>query len=133
MVSFLEKRFIKTSLQNDQTKTKVNIYLQIKVYHFKIETYLNFFRTKAYNAAYSRLDKEKMSSGESDEEMELFVKSKPKTNIIPTIEKVVEEGDTLQSLAIRYGCTVSEFTKLILLTNLHIDLDSRFKKVKQYS
>lgn len=46
--------------------------------------------------------------------MELFVKNNPKTNSIPTIEKVVEDGDTLQSLAIRYGCAVSYFVWLIL-------------------
>lgn len=53
------------------------------------------------------MDKEKRSSDESDEEMEIFVKAKSKRKEVPTIEKVIEDGDTLQSVAIRYGCTVS--------------------------
>lgn len=40
--------------------------------------------------------------------MELFAKYRPKRKEVPTIEKVVEDGDTLQSLALRYGCTVSQ-------------------------
>lgn len=38
--------------------------------------------------------------------MELFVKARAKRKETPTIEKVIEDGDTLQSLAIRYACTV---------------------------
>lgn len=53
------------------------------------------------------MDKEKESDSESGEETELFVRNKPKKKEIPTIEKVVEDGDTLQSLAIRYHCSVS--------------------------
>lgn len=47
------------------------------------------------------------SGGESGEETELLVKNKPQKKDVPTIEKVIEDGDTLQSLAIRYHCTVN--------------------------
>lgn len=42
-------------------------------------------------------------SDDSGEDTELFVRKKYE---IPHIEKAVEEGDSLQSLAIRYHCTV---------------------------
>lgn len=61
---------------------------------------------------YKHLNKAKEnSSDESNEEMELFVKPKPKRKEIPTIEKIIEEGDTLQSLAIKCGCSVCLKTK----------------------
>lgn len=49
----------------------------------------------------------KLSDDES-EETELFIQRSPYKEI-PTIEKYVEEGDTLQALSIRYQCPVSKF------------------------
>lgn len=54
-------------------------------------------------------------SDDSGEETELFVK-KPTFQDIPTVEKVVEEGDTLQALSIRYHCPIAELKRL---NNIH--------------
>lgn len=51
-------------------------------------------------------------SDDSGDEVELYPKKLYQEP--PTVEKIVEEGDTLQSLAIRYGCSVS--------CNLHMHL-----------
>ncbi|KAJ8947806.1 hypothetical protein NQ314_008549 [Rhamnusium bicolor] len=69
-------------------------------------------KNKSFNASYKRLDKEKESGSDSGEETELFVKNKPQRKEIPTIEKNVEDGDTLQSLAIRYHCTIADLKRL---------------------
>lgn len=44
---------------------------------------------------------------ESANETELFTRNKQKSKEVKFIEKVIEEGDTLQSISIRYRCTVS--------------------------
>lgn len=62
---------------------------------------------KNYDTAYRKIDKD---SDHSDEETELF-RLKPARKEIPSIEKSIEEGDTLQALAIRYNCTVSKHLK----------------------
>ncbi|KAK9886593.1 hypothetical protein WA026_017519 [Henosepilachna vigintioctopunctata] len=51
-----------------------------------------------------------------DEETELFLKSKTDKREIPTVEKTIEDGDTLQSLAIRYHCTIEDIKRL---NNIH--------------
>ncbi|XP_044745396.1 lysM and putative peptidoglycan-binding domain-containing protein 3 isoform X2 [Coccinella septempunctata] len=53
---------------------------------------------------------------ESEEETELFVKPRTPRKEIPTVEKTVQEGDTLQSLAIRYCCTIEDIKRL---NNIH--------------
>jgi hypothetical protein len=61
------------------------------------------FRSKA-DASYKKFGKH----SDSEDETELFTLKKPSPRKEKaSIEKVVEEGDTLQSLAIRYCCTVS--------------------------
>ncbi|XP_050305340.1 lysM and putative peptidoglycan-binding domain-containing protein 3 isoform X2 [Anthonomus grandis grandis] len=67
---------------------------------------------------YRRLDKRDKDSGDSSEgeETELFVKNKSPRREIPTVEKIVEENDTLQSLAIRYRCSIEELKRL---NNIH--------------
>lgn len=69
-------------------------------------------------------------SDDSADETELFIR-KTTFQEIPTVEKVVEEGDTLQALSIRYHCPVQYSdllsSKTILLINL---LDCRNQKVK---
>lgn len=62
------------------------------------------------------------------------MKPKSKRKEVPTIEKVVEDGDTLQSLAIRYGCAVSLIYNYSFILNKNVFiLDSRFKKIEQHS
>ncbi|KAJ8925533.1 hypothetical protein NQ315_009372 [Exocentrus adspersus] len=73
-------------------------------------------KSKVFDVSYKRLDKEKESGSDSGEETELFVKNKPKRKEVPTIDKEVEDGDTLQSLAIRYHCTVADLKRL---NNMH--------------
>ncbi|KAJ8976716.1 hypothetical protein NQ317_000148, partial [Molorchus minor] len=73
-------------------------------------------RNRTYNTSYRRIDKEKESGSENDEETELFVRNKPQRKEIPSIEKVMEDGDTLQSLAVRYHCTISDLKRL---NNIH--------------
>ncbi|RZB38988.1 LysM domain containing protein [Asbolus verrucosus] len=54
---------------------------------------------------------------DSEEETELFVvRNKSPRKEMPTVEKVIEEGDTLQSLAIRYCCTIEDLKRL---NNIH--------------
>ncbi|KAL3288771.1 hypothetical protein HHI36_003205 [Cryptolaemus montrouzieri] len=66
-------------------------------------------RTKYKN--YDKLDKE------SDfEETELFLKTRTPKREIPSVEKIIQEGDTLQSLAIRYHCTIEDIKRL---NNIH--------------
>lgn len=64
-----------------------------------------FCRSSNSKTQYKKLHKE----SDSEEETELlFVRrNKVPKNEIPTIDKEIDEGDTLQSLAIRYHCTVS--------------------------
>ncbi|GJQ76520.1 hypothetical protein Trydic_g2223 [Trypoxylus dichotomus] len=63
---------------------------------------------------YKRLS-DKYSDNGSDDEVELYPKKIYQE--IPTVEKVVEEGDTLQSLAIQYGCSVAELKRLNHILN----------------
>ncbi|XP_066139241.1 lysM and putative peptidoglycan-binding domain-containing protein 3 [Euwallacea fornicatus] len=70
-----------------------------------------------YYKYYKKMDKgSKDSGGSSDEETELFVKYKSPRHEIPTVEKEIEDGDTLQSLAIHYHCTIEELKRL---NNIH--------------
>ncbi|XP_019870145.2 lysM and putative peptidoglycan-binding domain-containing protein 3 isoform X2 [Aethina tumida] len=69
---------------------------------------------KNYDTAYRKIDKD---SDHSDEETELF-RLKPARKEIPSIEKSIEEGDTLQALAIRYNCTIEDLKRL---NNIHKD------------
>lgn len=59
------------------------------------------------------------NSDESGEETELFVRNKPAFCEIQYIEKTVEEGDTLQSLAIRYHCSVCQSSSYYLYLIFH--------------
>ncbi|KAK9745076.1 LysM domain [Popillia japonica] len=54
-------------------------------------------------------------SDDSGDEVELYPKKLYQEP--PTVEKIVEEGDTLQSLAIRYGCSVAELKRLNHILN----------------
>ncbi|KRT83445.1 hypothetical protein AMK59_4876, partial [Oryctes borbonicus] len=63
---------------------------------------------------YKRLG-DKYSGNESDDEVELYPKKIYQE--MPTVEKVVEEGDTLQSLAIQYGCSVADLKRLNHILN----------------
>ncbi|KAI4467498.1 hypothetical protein MML48_2g00011417 [Holotrichia oblita] len=54
-------------------------------------------------------------SDDSGDDVELYPKKLYQEP--PTVEKVVEEGDTLQSLAIRYGCSVAELKRLNHILN----------------
>lgn len=49
-------------------------------------------------------------SDDSGDETELFIKKSHQD--IPTVEKIVEEGDTLQALSIRYHCPVGYLFEL---------------------
>ncbi|XP_057655099.1 lysM and putative peptidoglycan-binding domain-containing protein 3 [Diorhabda carinulata] len=68
-----------------------------------------------YDTAYGLL-KDKESGSDDGEETELFVRHKPHRVEIPTIEKIVETGDTLQALAIKYRCSVAELKRI---NNIH--------------
>ncbi|XP_048523710.1 lysM and putative peptidoglycan-binding domain-containing protein 3 isoform X2 [Dendroctonus ponderosae] len=71
------------------------------------------FRSKYYK----RLQSSKRDSDDSSgEETELFVRNKSPKKEIPTKEKTIDEGDTLQSLAIRYHCTIEDLKRL---NNIH--------------
>ncbi|CAG9765957.1 unnamed protein product [Ceutorhynchus assimilis] len=68
---------------------------------------------------YKHIDKRDKASGSSSddgEETELFVRNKSPKKEIPTLEKSIEEGDTLQSIAIRYHCTIEDLKRL---NNIH--------------
>ncbi|KAF7270903.1 hypothetical protein GWI33_016165 [Rhynchophorus ferrugineus] len=67
-------------------------------------------KQRPINKSYKRFEKD--SGGSSGEETELFVRNKSLKKEIPTVEKNIEDGDTLQSLAIRYRCTVEELKRL---------------------
>ncbi|XP_018575717.1 lysM and putative peptidoglycan-binding domain-containing protein 3 [Anoplophora glabripennis] len=73
-------------------------------------------KNKFVDITYRRLDKEKGSGSDSGDETELFVRNKPQKREIPSMEKEVEDGDTLQSLAIRYHCTIADLKRL---NNIH--------------
>lgn len=60
--------------------------------------------------------KYKECDGESDEETEFFIKSTTTRRELPCVEKNIQEGDTLQSLAIRHSCTIEEIKRL---NNIH--------------
>lgn len=62
------------------------------------------FRLKTVSDSFYK----KLSDNEEDsaDETELFVRSKPKIAYVKFIEKVIEDGDTLQSISIKYRCTV---------------------------
>ncbi|CAH0552207.1 unnamed protein product [Brassicogethes aeneus] len=62
-------------------------------------------KMKKYVTEYKKVDKD------SDEETELLRLKTPKKEI-PSIAKEVEENDTLQSLAIRYNCTIEDLKRL---------------------
>ncbi|KAF2900190.1 hypothetical protein ILUMI_05985 [Ignelater luminosus] len=63
-------------------------------------------------------------SDDSADETELFIKRSYQD--IPTMEKVVEEGDTLQALSIRYHCPISELKRL---NNIHRENEIFAKRV----
>lgn len=64
------------------------------------------FRRRRDEYEYRRIGgKYSDESDDDDDEVELLPRKVYKEP--PTVEKVVEEGDTLQSLAIRYSCSVS--------------------------
>lgn len=52
------------------------------------------------------MDRGKDSDSSGGEETELFIRNKSPKKELPTVERVIEDGDTLQALAIRYYCTV---------------------------
>ncbi|XP_017778274.1 PREDICTED: lysM and putative peptidoglycan-binding domain-containing protein 3 [Nicrophorus vespilloides] len=68
-------------------------------------------RQKTRNNDY---DYTKLSKDSDDEELELFVRKKFQE--VATVEKIIEEGDTLQSLSIRYHCPIAELKRL---NNIH--------------
>ncbi|KAB0802371.1 hypothetical protein PPYR_04557 [Photinus pyralis] len=70
-------------------------------------------RAKMSEEGYTRLATK--DSDDSSEETELSAK-KPTFQEIPTVEKVVEDGDTLQALSIRYHCPIAELKRL---NNIH--------------
>ncbi|EFA06411.1 lysM and putative peptidoglycan-binding domain-containing protein 3 [Tribolium castaneum] len=81
------------------------------------------------DASYKKFGKH----SDSDDETELFTvrKTSPKKEKA-TVEKTVEEGDTLQSLAIRYCCTIEDLKRL---NNIHKENEifaKRTIKVPQY-
>ncbi|KAL1513646.1 hypothetical protein ABEB36_003034 [Hypothenemus hampei] len=66
---------------------------------------------------YKQIDhKSKDSDSSNEDETELFVRNKSPKREIPSVEKDIEEGDTLQSLAIRYHCTIEDLKRL---NNIH--------------
>ncbi|CAH1966990.1 unnamed protein product [Acanthoscelides obtectus] len=77
-------------------------------------------KNRVYDVSHSRLqDNLRGKDNASDsggEETELFVRNKSPKKDIPTVEKLVQDGDTLQSLAIRYHCTIEELKRL---NNIH--------------
>nr|CAI5868133.1 unnamed protein product [Callosobruchus analis] len=73
-------------------------------------------KNRFYDASYKRLQNN-LSGTENaidsgDEETELFVRKKTQKRETHAVEKLIQEGDTLQSLAIRYHCTV----RVLILT-----------------
>ncbi|CAG9860394.1 unnamed protein product [Phyllotreta striolata] len=54
----------------------------------------------------------KDNGSDSGEETELFVVNKPQRIEFPTIDKAVEEGDTLQAIAIKYHCSVAQLKRI---------------------
>ncbi|KAG5874287.1 hypothetical protein JTB14_005718 [Gonioctena quinquepunctata] len=86
-------------------------------------------KNKIYDTSYKRLDKEKESGSDSAEETELFVRNKPHKIDIPTVEKVVEEGDTLQALAIQYHCSIADLKRINLIQNDNEIFAKRYIKV----
>ncbi|VEN48273.1 unnamed protein product [Callosobruchus maculatus] len=73
-------------------------------------------KNRLYNTSYKRLQDDlsgkENGSDSGDEETELFVRNKPQKKEIHTVEKLIQEGDTLQSLAIRYHCTIEDLKRL---------------------
>ncbi|XP_072388585.1 lysM and putative peptidoglycan-binding domain-containing protein 3 [Diabrotica undecimpunctata] len=65
-------------------------------------------------------------SDSDEEETELFVRNKPQRIEFPTVEKVIEEGDTLQSLAIKYHCPIAELKRI---NNIHKENEIFAKRV----
>lgn len=61
-------------------------------------------RPKNYENNYKKVPLKDID--ESEEETELFT-YKSRFKEIPTVEKIVEDGDTLQAISIRYHCSVS--------------------------
>ncbi|KAF5307612.1 hypothetical protein FQR65_LT06768 [Abscondita terminalis] len=70
-------------------------------------------RPRIQNQHYVRLPGK--DSDESADETELFVK-KSVFQDVQTVDKVVEENDTLQALSIRYHCPIAELKRL---NNIH--------------
>lgn len=66
-----------------------------------LQTNLSPYRLKNVSNFYNKL-----SDDDSGDETELFTRNKQKHKEIEFIEKLVEEGDTLQSLSIKYRCSV---------------------------
>ncbi|XP_023024661.1 lysM and putative peptidoglycan-binding domain-containing protein 3 [Leptinotarsa decemlineata] len=74
-------------------------------------------KNKIYDGSYKYLYKEKESGSDSGDEIELYLSTKPQKIDTPTIEKVVEEGDTLQALAIRYHCNIGDLKRINSIQN----------------
>nr|CAI5868132.1 unnamed protein product [Callosobruchus analis] len=77
-------------------------------------------KNRFYDASYKRLQNN-LSGTENaidsgDEETELFVRKKTQKRETHAVEKLIQEGDTLQSLAIRYHCTIEDLKRL---NNIH--------------
>lgn len=71
---------------------------------------LNSYKLRLRGKSYNKQSEYKQLSGkDSDEndETELFVRNKTQFYEVPLVEKVVEDGDTLQALSIKYHCSVS--------------------------
>lgn len=79
-------------------------------------------RAKIQENNYTRIPSK--DSDDSGGETELLVK-KSTYQDIPTVEKVMEEGDTLQALSIRYHCPIAELKRL---NNIHRENEIFAKK-----
>lgn len=86
-------------LENEtETKVKNRFLVNLNFYLF-----ISILR-KRYDGRNYTILSGKDSDGSGDE-TELQLK-KSRFKEVPTVEKIVEEGDTLQALALRYGITV---------------------------
>lgn len=75
------------------------------------ELNIRFCRLRNVNDSfYSKLSG---TDSESGDETELFTRNKHKAKEVKFIEKVVEDGDTLQSLSIKYRCPVSSINSFM--------------------
>lgn len=68
-------------------------------------------KQRSKHKIYNNYDKES-----DNEETELFVRKSSPRKEIPSIEKDIEDGDTLQSIAIKYHCTIEDLKRL---NNIH--------------